>query len=608
MKYLLLICLVGLLAFVPTVAQQSTQENTTATKKSLDRQRQGKERRGTIKGRVVAEGGQPLAQVGVSVFSAGSQSVNRRSVGTDEEGKFDVDDLPPAAYSVTAGVPGYIAAPAGANERKTYRIGETVVLTMIKGGVITGVVKSAAGEPLISVPVRALRIKDGDGRPTRSQNYGRDRQTDDRGVYRLYGLEPGTYVVIAGGSTNFYPGFNRFGDDVPTYYPSATRDTAVEVLVQAGQETVGIDISYRGEKGHAVSGTMAGVPSASQNFGLNVLLLHAATGLLEATATINYNDRRSFAFYGIPDGDYYLVAESFTWQNEKDHAASHIRRLSVKGADVTGLELTLTPMASLAGRVVLEPLAGADGKTKCEGKREAGVEEMILTFLRETRGDVTTAGWLRGTVPTAVDDRGTFAAYRLYADRYRLDVNLPTDAWYLKAIVLGEAAKVGVTSPRSAQANEVVSKGVALKAGDKVENLLITVAEGAAAVSGKVVTSSEAERLPARLRVYVVPAEKERAEDLLRYAQVEAQSDGTFTLANLAPGKYWLISKEIPGNELDDVAPRPAFWDIQSRAALRKEAEAANTSLELQTCQQIKELRLRYSAASAAPKPAIKKL
>lgn len=584
------------------VTARAGQDNRTATQRSMDQQKQGqaKDRRGTIRGRVVADGGQPLAHVGVNVFSAGATNANRRSAGTDEEGKFEVDDLPPGAYSVNAYVAGYVAAPVNPNERRTYRIGETVTLTMIKGGVITGQVKSATGDSLVGVPVRALRVKDSDGKPTRTQGYARDRQTDDRGIYRLYGLEPGTYVVFAGGTTNFYSGYNKFGEDVPTYYPSATRDTAVEVIVQAGQEAVGIDINYRGEKGHAISGAVTGAAAPSMNTGLSVTLLNAATGTMELTPTINYNDRRSFTFYGVPDGDYYLVAETFDYSNQKEAGASHLRRVTVKGADVTGLELPLTPMASIGGRILMEAATGADVKAKCEGKREASVEETGLTFLRETRGDLTTPGWLRGTVQAGVDDKGAFTAYRLYADRYRLDVNLPSDNWYLKTVSMGEATKGATPLSRNASASEVVTKGLALKAGDRVENLTVTIGEGAAAMSGKVVAATETEKLPTKLRVYLVPTEKERADDVLRYAQTESQGDGAFSFANLAPGKYWLLTREVPQEEATEVAPRPSYWEAKDRAAMRKEAEAANAVVELRHCQQLKEHRLRHAAKPVA--------
>jgi hypothetical protein len=141
---------------------------------------------------------------------------------------------------------------------------------------------------------------------------------------------------------------------------------------------------------------------------------------------------------------------------------------------------------------------------------------------------------------------------------------------------------------------------VLLKAGGRIEGLTFTIAEGAAAVSGKVVAASESEKLPTKLRVYLVPMEKERADDLLSYAQTQIWNDDTFSFRNLAPGRYWLLTKEISNEETLQTAPRRLYWDAAGRAALRKEAEAASAVVELRHCQQLKEHRLRHLAAPAA--------
>ena len=81
-----------------------------------------------------------------------------------------------------------------------YRPGDNATITLIKGGVITGTVKNLNGDPLIAISVRAIRVRDAEGKPIPFQISLRDRLTDDRGVYRLYALPPGTYVVAAGGA------------------------------------------------------------------------------------------------------------------------------------------------------------------------------------------------------------------------------------------------------------------------------------------------------------------------------------------------------------------------------------------------------------------------
>src|SRR5262249_15450730 len=211
------------------------------------------------------------ASVTVSAVSGGSAKTLNLSTSTDEEGRFEIGDLPARAYTMGVYAPGYVQPPR--DDNAFYRPGDSLTIRMIKGGVITGTVTNAFGTPLVGLPVGAIRIRDLEGRRSRSSAIGeRDRRTDDHGVYGIYGLEPGYYTVMAGGVQRSFPG-TPFDRDVPTYFPSSTRDTATEVSVRSGEETAGIDIRYRGEPGHAISGSVPGnIDTKSNIYGASVLL------------------------------------------------------------------------------------------------------------------------------------------------------------------------------------------------------------------------------------------------------------------------------------------------------------------------------------------------
>src|SRR6185436_6790311 len=114
-----------------------------------------------------------------------------------------------------------------------YRLGDTVRIQLVRGGVITGNVTNAAGEPVIGVSVRASIIRDPQGQvPKTNSLYFMERQTDDRGIYRIFGLMPGTYIVSAGGlATSQRFQLSPYESDVPTFAPSSTREGASEVTV-----------------------------------------------------------------------------------------------------------------------------------------------------------------------------------------------------------------------------------------------------------------------------------------------------------------------------------------------------------------------------------------
>ena len=84
-----------------------------------------------------------------------------------------------------------------------------------------------------------------------------------------------------------------------------------------------------------------------------------------------------FAFYGVPDGEYDLTAERLEG-DRSDKLGSEPRRVTVRGADVTGVELRLSPRAAIEGKVVLDPLP-----QRCDEKRQLAPEEIILQARRD---------------------------------------------------------------------------------------------------------------------------------------------------------------------------------------------------------------------------------
>ncbi len=589
-------------------AQQPTENKSAGTgvKQAPEEKRQSQERRGSISGRVLNESGEPLAHIGVHIFAVGrSVPMNQRNISTDEDGRFLTDDLPSLSYSVSPYAPGYVNA-AKPNEQKYCRIGDTLTYTMTKGGIITGLVKTPLGEPVVNVAVRAVRVKDAEGRPVRSEARRYERMTDDRGVYRLYGLEAGTYVVAAGGRSFSNAGYDKYSEDVPTYHPSSTRDTANEVMLVTGQEISGIDIAYRGEKGHAVSGTVANHPGLSSDYGISINLMNAVTSVFEVSTYVALRSgNRSFGFYGIADGEYFIKAQYAPFNNEKDSMASAPKRITVKAGDVTGIELTLAPLASISGRLVFEPLTGQEAKQKCETKKEASLEEALILIRRDSKGDTQPPVILNPLIQFSGDEKGEFSLYRFEAGLYHLSAILPSESWYIKAIGKANRAKANQPLGGNAQLSDIANKGLSIKPGERVNDLTITLGEGAASLSGKLVGGAESHTWPQNLRLYLVPME--RAADALRFAQTNVQSDGTFSLTNIAPGKYWTLTRMIEDEELTRATPRQLIWDAEGRNTLRKEAEAANQVIELQTCQRIVDYLWRGSPQPGVVKPMTKK-
>ena len=400
---------------------------------------------------------------------------------------------------------------------------------------ITGTVRSQTGEPIVGVRVHARIARGKNSQLALPYSvFPLERTTDDRGVYRLYGLPAGTYVVWAGGGggSGNSPDVDAFDDLIPTYSPASTRDTAQEIDVHAGEETSNVDIRFRGESGHVISGK-AIQPGSAQPLGFVLNLTTVGKNKSEwAMISAQPNDSRGFVFRGVDDGDYDLTALPLFIDGPGSALAK--KRIKINGADLTGIELTVEPMASVSGRIVLEE----SNKTECTGKQRPSFAEILVSA---SQNESQTSDYhpylnylLRG--PVAVDANGSVSLKNLAPGRYFFIPEFASKYWYLQSITLPPvtpAAKTPVDAART---------WTTLKSGDRLSGLTVTLAQGAASFSGQV-----AEDRSEDLFLYLVPAEKEQAENALRFFGAVIGADRKVALNNLPPGSYSILVKSTEG-------------------------------------------------------------
>lgn len=544
-------------------------------------------RAGMISGRVVNDSGQPLANASVTVRAYGNGAPVHDAT-TDIDGRFRVGGLDPLLYLVSAYLPAYVSPLRDPDSTPIgyFRVGDSVRLELIKGGVVTGAVTGANGEPIVAVEVSVSMVRDGSGQSPRYDKPVRYGSTDDRGVYRIYGLATGTYVISAGGGEN-ENGYtvNPYGGDTPTYFPSSTRDTANEVSIRSGEETSGIDIRYRGEPGHKVSGTVSNSVALAQPADFIVSLSHVLNGVSQA-GYAEYQPS-GFSFSGAADGDYYLTARAFL--NDGTWVVSEPRRIKVKGADVTGIELTAAPLGAITGRVVLEESKAPE----CQGKRRLLFGEIVIGAWHNEKNaakDQPQFVWGLGG-PTLPDKQGEFALRNLAPGEYRFNVRAEAKYWYLKSISWPASA-----SARAMPANRSVDAArnwSALKPGARLADLTVTIAEGAASLQGQI-DLAEGQKLPPKLFVYLVPAGREKAEDVLRYFASLVLPDGSFGLTNLPPGGYWVLARAAGANESNILSKLRLPDEAEARAKLLRDAEAGKIETEFKPCQNVTDYRLPF--------------
>jgi len=542
-------------------------------------------REGAISGRVVADDGQPMAGAQVIAIGVGKSPITAASQATfcDADGNFKVTGLAHGAYSIMARAPGYVSIE---DQLRKYRIGEIAIIRMARGGVITGRVTDEFGEPMAGVRVSADRVRDAEGKSVAAASamneMNASRMTDDRGVYRIYGLEPGAYVVGINASSSMFVGFGRTSHEPPTYHPSSPRGAAVEINLRGAEEVSGVDIRARGGRGHSISGSVSG-ETQGEGFinGVIVTLVGPADKHLAGMATLIGN--QNFSLRGVEDGEYELIATRFN--ESMDFSLSAPKRVTVRGVDLSGIELKLMRLGSISGRVVIEA-----PKAECKADDQFKIEE---TLIESKRDDKTPGAFNFGILPmeeaqilgaAAPNKDGGFTLKNLEAGRYRINVDLPDENWYIRA----------VTQAATPKPIDVSRAGVTLKQGEKISGIEMTIAQGAASLSGRVVPSREGAQLPKRLRVHLIPAETTAADDLLRYAESPVRGDGSFEFKHVAPGKYLLRTRQASEKEANDDQARPLAWDAVERAKLRREAAAEKKEIELKACERVKEHVLRW--------------
>jgi hypothetical protein len=190
---------------------------------------------------------------------------------------------------------------------------------------------------------------------------------------------------------------------------------------------------------------------------------------------------------------------------------------------------------------------------------------------------------LRNTSRSAfVDARGVFSIKNVPPGSYEIEPTPPAPGWYVRSVALEKNAAVNISRD-----------GLLLKSGDRISGVAVTFAEGAAQLKGKL-TTGEGQSLPSRLRVYLVPDDRLASANLYRFYETGAERDGSFTLDNVAPGKYLIVARPAEPSEPGTI--RIMRLDETFRATVLKEAEAQKKSVALKPCEQLADFDLPYVA------------
>jgi hypothetical protein len=231
---------------------------------------------------------------------------------------------------------------------------------------------------------------------------------------------------------------------------------------------------------------------------------------------------------------------------------------------------------------------------KCETKPAPAVEEILMSISSDDTDSSDPSSRFASILITP-DKTGDFVFQGLPAASYRLDTRLLLDeVWYLRAMTVPGPTNTPV---------DASSRGIVVRPGQRINGVRFVLGEGAASIQGRVLAEKEGDSLPDGLRVHLVPAEANSAQDTLRFIEAEMQSDSSFKLLNVPPGRYWLLARQLPEEESKKRLVRPQAWNAAARAGLRREAAASNVVIELKPCQRVADYQVRFTPPKEGPQP-----
>ena len=541
---------------------------------------------GVISGTISDETGAPIEDADISINAVGSSKIGAYFRNTtDLAGKFRFENLKPRRYKIFVRVAGYVLPEmfeTSPTNQKIYQINQDLNLTLRKGGVITGKVLDENGQPLIKLRVRALRIRDEFGQRITAQEfeqYSPQHFTDDRGIYRLFGVNAGSYLIFIGGDDYFSERNLKTKESSPIYHPSDSVDTAREIRVGFGQETNSVDINFRLIQGFRISGTILGAkPNASNNGSVDISLVNAVNGVpIVQTMTTERDGKYAFQIEHIPDGEYEIRALQFN--DNGIFSKNSLQKVKIKGADVSGLTINLKSLNSINGKVLIEKNAALATVKECPKTAETAVTSMLINFDSSAKEKSVLDSLERNqqNAFAAPEENGDFEMNQLASGKYFMKANFLDANLYIKE----NFQQLSIREKRD------LSGGLSLQNGANLENVRIVFSDGAAKINGKIIVSEEkSKNQTAKFVVYLIPAEVENKDNILRYAQIISNAAESLTFENVAPGNYFLTAENYSlDREKLQESPIPKFWDAKERLDLWQKAKSQETIFTLKPCQ-----------------------
>jgi hypothetical protein len=360
---------------------------------------------GRITGRVLAaDNGRPIKRARAMVSAP--ELPEGRGTLTDDNGVFELTDLPAGRYTLTVSKTGFIALSYG--QRRPLQAGTPLQLRdgqrmagiefrLPRGSVVGGHVFDETGDPMPGTAVRVMRYQYAQGE--RQIVPAGTAQTDDQGTFRVWGLDPGQYYVSAvarnfdfgaparggpggvpgggggggGRGAGGGPGGGRGGGGrgapidfpptdetekayAPTYYPGVgSVSEATPVTLAVGQELLDINFNLLLVRTAHITGIVTNPDGTGTSAGQITLTPESGNARGRGGQLgVNFGSRiewdGKFEIGNVPPGRYTLRARG----DDTETPQYATQPLTVASGDLTDVSVVLYPSASISGTVTFQ--------------------------------------------------------------------------------------------------------------------------------------------------------------------------------------------------------------------------------------------------------------
>lgn len=553
------VCIAGALMLAPSVLGQSAQFT-------------------RISGVVVTTDATPKpVRRAIVALSGGPLALSLNAI-TDDEGRFEIADVPAGRFTISASRASYVTIAFGASEPG--RVGVPIVveagqrltgirLQLARGAAISGTVRDADGEPTPGAIVR-LAKRSGADRVTLPLTV----ETDDRGNYRFFGLAAGEYFVVArrdvpytasqlhvASSEEIDRVLQELGRGVrdfdapgvprrnaaseravamsPVWYPSSTSsEDATPIALQAGEERTGADITMNLIPVMTIDGSV--LPPAGRDWpsNVNVSLFPAKVGVL-APALLESPSQANggrFRFGGVTPGTYFVVAETLSpgmadalrARGATAPPADYLwatDTVVTSGADLTGVALALAPGLRMHGRIAIESTTG-------QRRPDLTTARVGITATWPGRGNAANARLAANVqFPIAVGADGAFDLANLPPATYSFTCTMPSSAtgrsWWLRSAII--------------DGKDILDEPYTLDPSATLPTVLLTLTDRHSSLSGAFQDAFG--RATSDVTVVVFPTNSAWWGATSRRVRVQRPgTDGKYSFVDLPAGDYVLVA------------------------------------------------------------------